>query len=667
MLKIKIITFLLCFILIEPFAFAAKTGQEVYSDGAAFTKDPTGGQTGQNGGAVGQNLSNANNLLQLIIKMQAAGGVENLLEVNGTNKSTVDASGGEAQDVKTLRSLMGPSNTPSRPPSDSLHEQGGKGDQKKAFCKDYIDPVITPNPEPLKYSECQAVVELDKRPVRDWRVSHGFTADQVDWPGNGVIKAKNKLNGLPQADILPSIGVGIPGATGGASCVTTNKTGPAQLTNGVCTKALVPETARCTVSVDPTVVVQTYCNANGGPYPITAKIRANIPNIRIPGSTHDAMESFGAGNFATDVAVTYSCGPMINGEAITIKVTLSTGSGSFDTIISPGVSKPWAQGKVRNWIVDNSCSCVFCAPCTHTPNWELWSVMYDGPSDTIYVNYDGQTSGSLPTPNFNGQFSSCAPGTTFVPASAPYTVYTSYIDANGYIAYMTDQFFAVPSYCTKPSEIVLMYPYTSAIKQAAAGACVAPYIDYQDYYLYPSGQPLCYIPAAGNCPAGFFQSFPPPVISGAGGTIATFKTYCTLQSAIDNLYPFTPAVHYLGSAGLHEVLVENVSDTCAPLQSQSLPSTAPKTISRAPLSFGCSTPSTLNTNTGMCDYTSIPAINIGSNKTCPSSYVLNGRWCDPLTIRTYPATWALTIYDCPQGGTLGQSSLGQSPGLCYLP
>lgn len=85
----------------------------------------------------------------------------------------------------------------------------------------------------------------------------------------------------------------------------------------------------------------------------------------------------------------------------------------------------------------------------------------------------------------------------------------------------------------------------------------------------------------------------------------------------------------------------------------------------------CGASSKLNAVTGMCDYVSIPAINTGGAYSCPALYQVGtgaqAGWCIPTAQWSYPATWNLTKYDCPNGGTLGLNTAGQPNGLCYMP
>ena len=85
----------------------------------------------------------------------------------------------------------------------------------------------------------------------------------------------------------------------------------------------------------------------------------------------------------------------------------------------------------------------------------------------------------------------------------------------------------------------------------------------------------------------------------------------------------------------------------------------------------CGPSAKLNTTTNMCDYVSIPALNIGGQYSCPPLYLVgigaNTGWCIPTMQWAYSATWNLTKYDCPNGGTLGLAASGQPNGLCYMP
>ncbi|MDD5056549.1 MAG: hypothetical protein PHQ60_02150 [Sideroxydans sp.] len=85
----------------------------------------------------------------------------------------------------------------------------------------------------------------------------------------------------------------------------------------------------------------------------------------------------------------------------------------------------------------------------------------------------------------------------------------------------------------------------------------------------------------------------------------------------------------------------------------------------------CGSNAHLNMATGMCDFVSIPAINVGGQYSCPALYTIGSGstagWCIPTAQWSYPATWNLTKYDCPDGGTLGLNASNQPNGLCYLP
>jgi len=74
----------------------------------------------------------------------------------------------------------------------------------------------------------------------------------------------------------------------------------------------------------------------------------------------------------------------------------------------------------------------------------------------------------------------------------------------------------------------------------------------------------------------------------------------------------------------------------------------------------------------MCDYVSIPAINVGGSYSCPALYMVgtgaNTGWCIPTAQWAYPAAWTFKEYTCPDGGTLGYQTDGITPnGLCYMP
>lgn len=125
------------------------------------------------------------------------------------------------------------------------------------------------------------------------------------------------------------------------------------------------------------------------------------------------------------------------------------------------------------------------------------------------------------------------------------------------------------------------------------------------------------------------------------GTTCTPSLKIT-PAVVNTSYTCPTATDYLSS----------ITNQCIPLVQ-----TAPTTTT---IGFTCGNNARLNTTTNQCELFNIPAVAVAGNWTCPASYTLNGTWCLPNALSTYPAAWSLGAYSCPSGGTLGAIA-----GLCY--
>lgn len=622
--------------------------QADYQDGINFTQDPTGGQNG------GKNASNLQNLIQLYLTNK------NLDQTTGAQaNSNLNSSSQSAQDINILRSYFNSSNSQNASASTSLNQSGGRGDQKKQFCRDYIDPVKTPNPDPTKYAECQAVVELDRQRIKEYRAATGFSrSDSIFSAGSQLGQAKKMITDTPQDQLLTVLGVGTSGGGSGQQCVTVNKTSPPQTTQGQCARAAIPDSTPCEQVITPKVFLEKFCNASGGATG-SSYIRATPVQVcDVDGwcqtvGTSDAFWSETSSRYQ----VSYRCGPKdLNGDVTTIYARVEAtfgpkqvggcgcpgGTRYYDILFAPGVSTNPASfvSTCRdewhgNW---GGCSTFM----DHATTW------YNGVLDTVFVSdIEDGVSGV-------GYLNSCKPGTNFVATSGTWTTKTCV--KKGFKTTCTSTTdHAVPAHCETPSLTSVM-SITPTITTASgtwkwicdkndncdwAASCPAGYLPGNITVMppYPT-PPTCYMATYTACPIiaqdSWVVKIPPTTGYTATGAPNFPNKYCTRQSAINDLWKAAPLPHYDGGAGIRARLKEEVTDTCAQYQNQS---------PNGPVAAGGSYPPITKTV-----------------DTCPTGYELITAFsaADPAYCRYQPPdenSVATVSYTCPNGGTVNTATL----------
>ena len=705
----KKISLLTAILLLPVLAVADPT----YDSGIAFTNSPDGNQPATGGKPAGQNASNLQSMIQLFLNNQ-----DLQKQTGASTKPGMDAASQSAQDINVLKTFMQQSNDPNATALQSLNQTGGRGDQKIKYCLDYTNPAITPTPDPVKYAECQGVNELNKTPVHDYKARTGFSPnDAIFSAGSQVGQAKKGIADTPQSGLMALAGVGgTPGASG-QSCVTVNKISPAQTTQGQCARAAIPDSTPCNVTITPKVILEKFCSVPNNPA---------LPVESFVSAAGGGGELFSATYRVGPVQVEYTCGTpsLIDGSITTIIARISVPAGVFGSgpgnngwgrmlsiEFTPGVTPPppqgWTTGPLWSYAWQ---SCVaFGTGCNGNQVDYNYGISYDGPSDTVNVEALGSGDGVV-GPN---SISSCKPGTNFIPGSGKYTVTTCLRsmkkgNLTTCISSKTTTYYSAASRCETPGfSSMIVAPVTVLTAAGTFHGGKAPYVSCPTgyvNYLVTSTNPTCYKATYGICPTVAGDSYvsrtPPMTLS--SGYPTYYDTYCTLQSAINNLHTYAPAPHYAGGAGVREKLVETTVDTCAPLQAQApagpvapggsySPTTAvqntcpanwsltiasasfpaacqfqPAAVAAiATMTFTCPNGGVLNTATNQCElqdpsYAAIasplytcPAGDVLQGATCPNNGVMSGQSC------LYPAYTANVV---SQSCAVGFTPVGN---LCY--
>ncbi|MDD5056550.1 MAG: hypothetical protein PHQ60_02155 [Sideroxydans sp.] len=679
---------------------ASAGGPADYQAGIEFTKDPTGGQPANGTQGVGQNASNIQNLIKLFITHQ------DVATTTGADaSSTMNAASQSAGDVNILKQYFQQTNSSAATASASLNQPGGRGDQKKQFCLTYTDKIQTPNPDPIKYAECQAVNELNKHPIKDYRANSGFSAnDAIFSAGSQLGLAKKEITDTDQSQLLTIVGVGgTPGASS-QQCVTVNKISPPQTTTGQCARAAVPDTTPCSMTLTPKVMLEKYCNVSGGPTPIPFFITA-------PGGTG------GIGAYSTNAVgpatIEYVCGTpsIIDGSVTTIiaRLFLASGSHTLNGPVSiefaPGVSYPWTT-KSLEYDAWNSCA-AFGMGCNWNRNDFMYGISYDGLTDEVNIKYIGmvfsQSSGAA-DPVGGDTILSCAQGANFVAGSVPYSITTCTTTttwAGTTQDCVTTTKYAIPARCETPGIAPTVVAVTPTINSYAAKSTWTMDANGSGWtYSCPNGGQLgaptglfaqpkpsastCYIASYGSC--GVVPSHDSWSVAIAPGTydaagVPTFNpAYCTLQSTINNLHLYAPAPHYTGGAGLRERLTEDVVNSCDALQAQSPDGPAAPGGSYAPISIlknTCPASWTLSISSpsfpSVCQFqpADVPAI-ATLNYVCQSggTYNTTSHQCEyqkPSYIAVASKLYTCAVGDTLQGGTCPNGGVRNGDSCLYSP
>jgi hypothetical protein len=643
----KKISLLVAILLLPVLAVADPT----YDSGIAFTNSPDGNQPATGGKPAGQNASNLQSMIQLFLNNK-----DLQKQTGASTKPGMDAASQSAQDINVLKTFMQQSNDPNATALQSLNQTGGRGDQKIKYCLDYTNPAITPTPDPVKYAECQGVNELNKTPVHDYKARTGFSPnDAIFSAGSQVGQAKKGIADTPQSGLMALAGVGGTPGVSGQSCVTVNKISPAQTTQGQCARAAIPDSTPCNVTITPKVILEKFCSVPNNPA---------LPVESFVSAASGGGELFSATYRVGPVQVEYTCGTpsLIDGSITTIIARISVPAGVFGSgpgnngwgrmlsiEFTPGVTPPppqgWTTGPLWSYAWQ---SCVaFGSGCNGNQVDYNYGISYDGPSDTVNVEALGSGDGVV-GPN---SISSCKPGTNFIPASNPYDVTTCSTDWSGNSVCSTATFYATKSRCETPSMSSAIT--TPPVVLMAAGTY---YVDYNlvvtttcptGYVYYPGASGpytklawggtssiTCFNVTNGLCPNISGNSYvavtPPFNPVGAANPPVFPSTYCTLQSAINDLHKYAPAPHYVGGAGVRERLIQTTVDTCAPLQAQA---------AAGPVAPGGSY---------------LPATAV--QDTCPANWNLTIASASfPTVCQFQPAAVAAIAtmtYSCPNGGTL---------------
>jgi hypothetical protein len=685
MLKI----FLVAILLLPVFANAG--GASDYQAGLDFTQDPTGGTTG------GHNAANLQNMIQLFLHNKD---LNQSTDANANNKLNTGST--SAQDVNILRQYLQQSNDPNSTASTSLNEAGGRGDQKKQYCLDYTDSTKTPHPDPVKYAECQGVNELNKHPVRDWVASSGFSKnDAIFSAGSGVGLAKKGIADSPQNQLMALVGVGGGGGASGQQCVTVNKVSPPKTTTGQCTRAAIPDSIPCGVTITPKVFLEKYCNAGGGPFTVESFISGSDGSTAVvqavlfsstPADTGPSLiktEPFFSAH-SNYLKIEYTCGTpsLIDGSVTTIIAKLSVPSGTYPRDggpvimeFTPGTSHSRVQGSLGSYWWE---SCVVGGyGCNgNVVSW-VYGLFYDGLSDTVNAFYFGAVRDNATSGTGANPLISCAPGTNFFPAGATYTTtvctqmnYFGECESTG-----TQTNYAISSRCETPGkasliEVVPVVTTASPIStfSCSDNGCSTGYVCPTGYAYYAPTSVLgvaeeisyystCHKISA-SCPLvaddNYVMGGPIVTFDWHTGKLVVSNAYCTLQSAIDNLYLYVPVPHYTGNAGVRERLVDSAIDTCASLQAQASPGPAAAGGSYPPVTV---TKDTCPTNWSLipgsatfpsiCQFqpASVPAL-ATATYVCPNggAYNTTTAQCE-YQQSSYPAIGS-KLYSCAAGDTL---------------
>ena len=119
----------LLLVLLFPIIACAADGAAAYQQGIDHTNNANGGK----------NASNIQNLIQLFIlnkNLGATTGADSNADMNNSSQG--------AADVDVLKTYLQQTNSVTATADQSLNQPGGRGDQKKEFCIDYVNPAITP-------------------------------------------------------------------------------------------------------------------------------------------------------------------------------------------------------------------------------------------------------------------------------------------------------------------------------------------------------------------------------------------------------------------------------------------------------------------------------------------------------------------------------------------
>lgn len=664
-------------------------GQADFQSGLDFTGDPTGGQPAAAGKPAGNNAANLSNLVNLFMATKDLG------VATGTDKNpNLNSASQSANDLNILKTYMGDNNIAGGPSAiTSLNQAGGRGDQKLKFCFDYVNPAKTPTPDPVKLAECTGVNNLSKQfcadylnpalvPAPDKKIiaecqmkeaaklafkNTGFGKnDAIFGPNSQIGQAKKLITDTPQASLVAVVTGAVVSGANGQMCTTVNKVTPPQMTQAICARAAVPDSQACGMVMTPKVILEKYCNAHGGPNNITSGLSSSGSG----GWGFAHIEPFYVAGYNGPMKIEYGCGTpsLIDGSVTTIIAKLYTPAGVYPNNngplppltleFTPGVSKPWVTGSMGY----NIWQCGWSGNCIDNYNAAMF---YDGAADTLNVRYLGMSTEYGPETG-GDNLVSCKPGTNFLAPSAPYTIPVPQAWSSGnprvVISWKYPTYYAVKSRCETPGissmisvpgtvvKAVGTYVPSNNMRNANASApkvlCPTGYLN----YVVSQTNPTCYKIIPGVCPTtagnSYFSLTPPnPTNLPAGSTANTAPTpsatYCTLQSAINDLHLYTPATHYLGGAGIRNRLIENVVDTCAPLQAQAANGpTGPS---------GSYTPVTKMTDT--CPTTAAQTWNLTP---ATASFPAECRY-QPAVVNANKTT----VYSCPNGGVYSTIS-----GLC---
>jgi len=673
----------LLLVLLFPIIACAADGAAAYQQGIDHTNNANGGK----------NASNIQNLIQLFIlnkNLGATTGADSNADMNNSSQG--------AADVDVLKTYLQQTNSVTATADQSLNQPGGRGDQKKEFCIDYVNPAITPSPDKTKYAECQAVNELNKQGIRDYKASSGFSKNDAIFGANSMVGlAKKSITDAPQSDVLTLAGVGGPPGASGQQCVTVNKITPPQLTTAQCARAAIPDSTPCSVNLTPKVILEKYCDASGGAKAPSLMRKDYVHPYGDP-VTNGVVYSYSSNRYRVD----YRCGPKdMNGDVTTIYANISVLFSStlgywggckcgasvwpkaYDLLITPGVTTDKVSvtttcaGRWRGFL--RGCS-------VYMDYATFW---YDGPEDVVKIS---DTAASM---NGYGFLNSCPAGYNFVDAkfSYPTRVCTSTglrrnkrttLRRNKRTTCTSGTESLIPPHCSLPA--TTDYVKITPVITTKTGT-IAWDSNHNDYLKCPASHPYpmqytgfsspktCYS-ATYTCPSTggpWIQKTKPTV--GWTNLVPNFgDSYCTKTSAISKIRNYISAPHYDGGAGVRTRLVEEKDDTCASLQEQSATGPIAPGGSYAPTTQmvdTCPTGYTLVTGHGtVAAYCRLQPPSVAAiattTLTCPQGGVVNTStsMCDlqdpvynALSTRKYscPTGDVVSLNTCPNGGVLGDS------------